>query len=644
MDDRKILKCAIYTRKSHDDGSLEQDFNSLEAQREAAENYISSQKINGWKLLPDRYDDGGFSGSNMERPALKRLLNDVKSGKIDIICIYKMDRLSRSLLDFMKLAEMLEQHNVSFVSVTQDINTSTSAGRMMLNILMTFSEFERAVITERILNSVAGKKKRGKFCGGPAILGYDVNFEAKRLEVNNSEAKIIKLIFQRYTELGSARDVAVELNNNGYKTKTWKSKKGKLYEGKEFNSDFIYRALTNPLYIGKVRHKGKKYDGEHEAIISPDLWDKAQQVLSENRRAHGFTKHKMESPFKGLLKCGYCGGALGITYTKKKGRRYTYYKCIKDDNRAISQCPLSSIPAGDADRMILEQMSSVFKSPTLLAVIYAEGKQQQLKQEDELRKRMDAIRNKRDMLRSEIVANESDIVNDIVSEFKQLDDELTTLEIQLRDLQAAGITSRDISKACESVGAIWEELFPVERYHLAHLLFDKIVITRETMQMNIKTHGMASLVKELQAGNPNVCLTPDIGNHTVALKVPVIVKHKRGRKVILAPDSELPNAESPVQETMFLALARAHSWRNLIESGKVATVTQLTDKLQLDIAYVTKILHLVNLAPELQEAIIAGREPDGLSLNQLRRGIPVEWEKQREVFGIPEDCIWFRSP
>ncbi len=402
---------------------------------------------------------------------------------------------------------------------------------------------------------------------------------------------------------------------------------------KEFNSDFIYRALTNPLYIGKVHHKGQEYDGEHEAIISQELWNKAQQVLSENRRAHGFTKHKMESPFKGLLKCGYCGGALGITYTKKKGRRYTYYKCIKDDNRAVSSCPLSSIPAGDADRMILEQMSSVFRSPTLLADIYAEGKQRQFKQEEELRKRIDAIRKKRNKLRNEIVANESDIVNNLVTEFKQVDDELTALEIQFRDLQASGITSRDISKACESVGVIWEELFPTERYHLAHLLIDKIVITRETMQMNIKTHGMASLVRELQAGNPNKSLILDIGNHTVTLKVPLIIKHKRGRKVILAPDSEHPGAESPVQETMFLALARAHSWRNLIESGKIATVTQLADKLQLDIAYVTKILHLVNLAPELQEAIIAGREPDGLSRNRLRRAIPTDWEKQMEVFG-----------
>ncbi len=224
----------------------------------------------------------------------------------------------------------------------------------------------------------------------------------------------------------------------------------------------------------------------------------------------------------------------------------------------------------------------------------------------------------------------------MVSEFKQLDDELTALEIQLRDLQASGITTWDISKACGSVGAIWGELFPAERYHLAQLLIDKIIITRETMQMNIKTHVIASLVRELQAGNPNVCLTPDIGNHTVALKVPVIVKHKRGRKVILVPDSELPNAGSPVQETMFLALARAHSWFRLIENSEIATITKLSDKLQLDIAYVTKILHLVNLAPDIQEAIISGREPNGLSLNHLRRGIPMEWEKQRKVFG--GDC------
>lgn len=217
----KITRCAVYTRKSTE--VLDQDFNSLEAQRESAENYIKSQKHNGWQLLPDRYDDGGFSGGNTKRPALKRLMADIKAGKINVVVIYKMDRLSRSLLDFMNMAEFFEQHNVSFVSVTQDINTSTSSGRMMLNILMAFSEYERDVIRERIKDTIAGAKRRGKHCGGVPILGY--NIEDKRLMINFREAKLIREIFTTYTKLGSGFDVARFLNSKGCHTKSWTSKK-----------------------------------------------------------------------------------------------------------------------------------------------------------------------------------------------------------------------------------------------------------------------------------------------------------------------------------------------------------------------------------------------------------------------------------
>ena len=273
--DEKIYRCAVYTRKSHENG-LEQEFNSLDAQREAAENYIASQKMNDWRLLPDRYDDGGYSGGTMQRPALKHLLNDVKEGLIDIIVVYKMDRLSRSLLDFMNMAEFFEQHNVSFVSVTQDINTSTSSGRMMLNILMTFSQFEREIITERIKDKIAGAKKRGKYCGGPPPLGYDPD-ENKKLIVNTKEAAVIEFIFRRYSELGSAKKVAAELNQQGLHTKSWTSKKGIKRPGREFNTSHIYRILGNYTYVGKVLHKDKVYQGEHKAIISEQLWGKSSR-------------------------------------------------------------------------------------------------------------------------------------------------------------------------------------------------------------------------------------------------------------------------------------------------------------------------------------------------------------------------------
>ena len=261
------------------------------------------------------------------------------TGKIDIILIYKMDRLSRSLLDFMKLAKMLEQHNVSFVSVTQDINTSTSSGRMMLNILMTFSEFERAVITERILDSIAGAKRRGKYCGGPPVLGYNVDAESKKLVINQDEAVVVREAFMLYAQYGSATETARRLNAMGYQTKAWTSRKNISHGGEKFAVDIIYRLLNNPLYVGEVYHKGQSFPGEHEAIIDRVLWNTVRKVLKANTPvAAGYRKNSISSPFKGLLRCGHCGGAFGITYNKnnKKGsdnRRYMYYLCIKDEDR-----------------------------------------------------------------------------------------------------------------------------------------------------------------------------------------------------------------------------------------------------------------------------------------------------------------------
>ncbi|MFA7186016.1 MAG: recombinase family protein, partial [Victivallales bacterium] len=347
----KIKRCVIYTRKSTEKG-LEQDYNSLDAQRESAENYIKSQKENGWRLIPEHYDDGGYSGGNTERPALKRLMDDIKAGGIDIVVIYKLDRLSRSLLDFMNLAEFFEQHNVSVISVTQDINTSTSSGRMMLNILMTFCQFEREILVERIKDKIAGAKRRGKFCGGVPILGYNV--EDKRLMINSKEAKLIREIFTTYTKLGSGFEVARILNGKGCHTKSWTSKKGKFHPGNKFIPKDIYHILNNPLYIGMVQHNGNVYEGEQEAIIDKKLWDKVQYLLKENSKCPaGESKNHIAAPFKGLLVCGYCGGAFGITYTKKRDRRYMYYICIKDNSRADRECPLQRFAAGDIDRIIL---------------------------------------------------------------------------------------------------------------------------------------------------------------------------------------------------------------------------------------------------------------------------------------------------
>ena len=618
-----VKRCAVYTRKSNENG-LEQEFNSLDAQRDAAENYIASQKANGWQLLPEKYDDGGFSGGNMERPALKKLLANVKAGLIDIIVVYKLDRLSRSLLDFMKLAEMLEQHNVSFVSVTQDINTSTSAGRMMLNILMTFSEYERLVIGERIRDKVAGAKRRGKYCGGPPLLGYDLDGETKKLIINKSEAKTVKLAFESYARTGSSLKVAMELNEKGLRTKNWKSKKGKIHPGNAFDQGVVQRMVSNQVYIGKVHHRGEYFNGEHKGIIDQNLWDNVQALLAENRTAEGYEKSRMESPFKGLLKCGYCGGSLGITYTQKHDRRYTYYVCIKDDKKAISECPLSSLPTGEVDRMILQQLSTIFKTPTMLANVYSAAIEDMVKNKKELLER-------KTELAKELVKMKAAEMTESM-EFQTIEKEIAELETELKMHKDCELSRKDISDAFESLEGLWEELFPVERYRLAHLLIEKIAITRNSMKVEIKTHGVKSLVMEIQAGNPEAF--PDPECQTLMLEIPIKIKHKHGRKVIIAPESEIPENQTPVQETIFQALSRAHTWLDLIESGEVATVTQLAEKLNLDKSYVGKIFRLVNLAPDIQEAIIRGDEPDGLSLNRLRELVPAEWDKQREIFGI----------
>jgi site-specific DNA recombinase len=637
MGDEKILRCAAYTRKSHEDG-LEQEFNSLDAQREAAENYIASQKANGWEILPEKYDDGGFSGGNMERPALKRLLADVKAGKVDIIVVYKLDRLSRSLLDFMKLAEMLEQYNVSFVSVTQDINTSTSAGRMMLNILMTFAQYEREILAERIRDKIAGAKRRGKHCGGPPLLGYDVNPDTKKLLVNKEDAKIIRLIFQRYIELGSARDVAKELNRKGLKSKTWKSKKGRLHKGGVFTPAMIYRTLANSIYAGMVHHNDKVFPGEHKAIIDQKLWDKVKSLMETNRNSRGFVKKEIESPFKGLLKCGYCGGALGITYTQKKDRRYTYYVCIKNESKAENNCPLARVPTGEIDRVILNQLSSIFRSPTLLANTYATARKQEFEEINNLRERKKELVLEQEKIRQAIIEEDVGDLAELTKKLKNMGKEIDEIERELINFESLEISNHDISEAFGSIDTLWGELFPAERYRLAHLLIEKIIVLKDKLKMEIKTHGMTSLVRELQAEDFAQINVQDSSLQTISIDIPIRIKRKCGRKVIIAPDMENgeKDAVSPLQDSLVKNLARAHAWMEILETGEVATATQLAEKLSFDKSYVGRILRLVNLAPEIQEAIISGNEPDGLSMNKLRGFIPADWQEQKEIFGFKE--------
>jgi DNA invertase Pin-like site-specific DNA recombinase len=360
------VRCAIYTRKSTDE-NLDAEFNSLDAQRESAESYIASQRQEGWEALPDRYDDGGYSGGNLERPGLQRLLADVEAGRISCVLVYKLDRLSRSLLDFVKMIELFEHHQVSFVSVTQRFDTSTSMGRLMLNILLSFAQFEREIIGERIRDKLAATRKKGKYIGGPPVLGYDVDRERKRLVVDEGEATLVRTIFSRFVATGSTTRLAQELNEQGHTTKCWTTKQGITRAGKPWSKARLYQVLHNPLYLGEVTHKGERYPGEHEAIISRELWEQAHAVLAKHCRARGErARAKGPALLRGILRCAHCGCVMGPVFTKRRGRMYRYYLCLHASRHGHSSCPTRSLAAGEIEGLVVEQVRGLLRSPEAL--------------------------------------------------------------------------------------------------------------------------------------------------------------------------------------------------------------------------------------------------------------------------------------
>jgi DNA invertase Pin-like site-specific DNA recombinase len=319
---RREFRCAIYTRKSSEEG-LEQDFNSLHAQREACEAYIKSQKHEGWKGLSTRYDDGGYSGGSMERPALQRLLADIAAKRIDVVVVYKVDRLTRSLADFAKIVEVFDASGVSFVSVTQAFNTTTSMGRLTLNVLLSFAQFEREVTGERIRDKVAASKKKGLWMGGFVPMGYRA--KERTLIIYRDEAETIRRIFARYLALGSVSKLEAELAYNQQRTRAFTSSGNKTWGNRPFSRGHLYYLLSNPVYIGKIVHKDEQYDGQHDAIIDQKTWNAVQAQLAANTRQHkGRIRAKEPSLLSGLL-VDSKGTPLTSSHTTKGGRRYRYY-------------------------------------------------------------------------------------------------------------------------------------------------------------------------------------------------------------------------------------------------------------------------------------------------------------------------------
>ncbi|RMF88208.1 MAG: recombinase family protein, partial [Planctomycetota bacterium] len=371
-----VVRCAIYTRKSCEEG-LELEFNSLDAQRESGEAFIASQQHEGWVCLPDRYDDGGFSGGSLDRPALNRLIADIEAGKIDCVVVYKVDRLSRSLLDFSRIMETFEKHGVSFVSVTQQFNTTHSMGRLTLNILLSFAQFEREIIGERIRDKIAAQRRRGKWAGGVPVLGYDVDRSnpSPKLVVNAEEAVQVRRIFSLYLELGSLLPVVEEVRRRGWCNKRWKTQKGLIRGGRPFDKGSIYMLLTNPIYIGKIKHKADVYDGEHEPIIDPAVFAKVQTTLQKNGRGRGnHLINKYGALLKGILFCKACNRTMSHTFTTRGTKRYRYYTCSKAIKKGYKTCPTRSLPAAEIEAAVVDQIRCIAADEGLQAEVLRQAR------------------------------------------------------------------------------------------------------------------------------------------------------------------------------------------------------------------------------------------------------------------------------
>lgn len=367
---KEPVRCAIYTRKSTSEG-LDSDFNTLDAQREAAELYIRSQAGQGWTIVPTHYDDGGFTGGNMDRPALQRLLDDIERGQIDMVVVYKVDRLSRSLLDFSRLVERFEKKKVGFVSITQHFDTSTSMGRLVLNVLLSFAQFERELISERTRDKIQAARRRGKWTGGQVCLGYRVDPDRRALVAVPEEAELVRLIFDMYLRTYSVGRIAARLNEMGHAQKRHVSKDGRTRGGGRWNKVAVHHLLRNALYIGKVRGAtGELFAGEHEPIVSLDVFEKVGEALQFRATGRVSRSRRLDFLLTGILRCGPCNSGMSTSTGRGRGQSYRYYRCVRASKES-ARCPTGLVPADDIERTLITHVREAAKRDDVRAQIRA---------------------------------------------------------------------------------------------------------------------------------------------------------------------------------------------------------------------------------------------------------------------------------
>ena len=566
------LRCAIYTRKSSDEG-LEQAFNSLDAQREACAAFVLSQKHEGWSVLSTLYDDGGYSGGTLDRPALQRLLVDIGAGKVDVVVVYKIDRLTRSLFDFAKIVEAFDARSVSFVSITQQFNTTTSMGRLTLNVLLSFAQFEREVAGERIRDKIAASKKKGMWMGGLPPLGYDVR--DRKLVLNQEEARTLLHIFRRYVELRSVRALKAELDAVGIRSKRRTFADGTVYGGHKLSRGALYLMLQNRIYRGEITHKDSAYPGEHKAIVDKTLWDKVQAVLAENRvdRTTG-ADAKYPSLLAGLV-FDDSGERLTPTHAVKKGTRYRYYVSKSlITGAAEDHSQGRRIPAGNLEGLVIGRLQTFLADEgAMLSVI------------------SNAEKNGAEQKR-------------LIARGHQISGEFPTLT----------------PDAVRSILLMLISRIDIRAEHV------EIRICRQRLHRLLQARALeSSLADRAPASRPG-----DI------LKLKVKARLQRvGREMKLV----IHNAEdrAAADPGLLRIVARAHDFQERLIQDPDLTVPAIASQERLTIGYLSRLLRLPSLAPDVVTAIINGKHPPELSAKRLMRlalKLPTDWAEQRKLLGF----------
>lgn len=480
----KVVRCAIYTRKSTEEG-LQQDFSSLDAQREAGEAFVASQRNEGWQLVPDRFDDGGFTGGNMDRPALQRLLAAIEAGLVNCVVVYKVDRLSRSLMDFARMMELFDRSGASFVSVTQQFNTTNSLGRLTLNILLSFAQFERELISERTRDKMCAARKKGKWIGGHPVLGYDIDTQGRRLVVNPAEAHQVRTIFDQYLEQGAMLPVLQDLDLRAWRTKQWTTEAGQTRGGKPFTKSLLYGVLTNAIYTGQVNHKGTLFPGEHEAIIERATWERVQDMLDRNGRTNGGgSKNKYGALLRGLLFCVPCGVAMVHTYSIKGNKRYRYYVCYKAQQRGWKNCKTKSVSAQAVENAVLEAIRQMGTDPRLAAEVVREAREQLARRREEHEKDVAVAETALRRLNAEVTALAGDAVLnatarvdrllDLQGQIQAAEHRLANLMMEGRELEADQFDEADAVCALARFDPVWASLTTREQTRLVQMLVAKV--------------------------------------------------------------------------------------------------------------------------------------------------------------------------